>query len=187
MAPSTFKPSSIVFEIPKRTVIDDQVRLSAFQSYISTKDKTNTVREQSHFINPIILNDSNALLKFQYNQIPNTDITCSSSTTIDDADSMLLSSSSTLLSYQQRKHDSLYNSLPILPTSLNADTRKRMTKIYKHQVSNDDSGPELDQISDLTSKIFSSGDEENVLIVDNSVSMSSSITIPSYTEKIVYI
>jgi len=56
---------------------------------------------------------------------------------------------------------------------------------------NNESGPELDQISDLTSKMFSSGEEEEEEEEDEDVglgvsgtSTSSSSTIPSDAERL---
>jgi hypothetical protein len=49
---------------------------------------------------------------------------------------------------------------------------------------NNESGPELDQISDLTSKMFSSGEEEDVGLGVSGTSTSSSTTIPSDAERL---
>jgi hypothetical protein len=146
------------------------------RSHVSPIVATSKIRPKSLFVTPTILNDSKALSKFQDNRSPTIDITYASSSTIDDADSTLTSSSSTSLHYQQRKRNTLYNSLPslILPTTV--DITK--TTIDNQQTYNNESSLELDQISDLTSKMFSSGDEEDVPISDTSTSTSSSSVIP---------
>lgn len=183
---SSFKPSSILFEIPNKFVNTSETKSTTFQLYASPMGITNKFRQKSLFVSPIILNDSNLLSQIQYNRNPIVNVLRCSSSTIDDADSILLSSSSTQLSYQERKHNTLYKSLPILPTFNHADLGNTTLQMDKKQYSNDESGPELDQISDLTSKMFSSNDEEDFLIVDNSTSTSSSITISSDAEKLEY-
>jgi hypothetical protein len=78
----------------------------------------------------------------------------------------------------------MYNSLPSLIKPTNIDMTKT-TKYY--QVYNNDSGPELDEISNLTSKLFSSLDEEDIPIVDINISTtSSSSTMPSDAEKLIF-
>ena len=137
----------------------------------------NKLRPKSLFVIPTILNDSKALSKFQDNRNPTIDVTHCSSSTIDDADSTLTSSSSTSLHYQQEKRNNLYNSLPSLtvpPTTVHIIK----TTPNNQQTYNSESSSELDQISDLTSKMFGSGDEEDVPISDSNTSTSSSSIIP---------
>ncbi|CAF1585382.1 unnamed protein product [Rotaria magnacalcarata] len=185
-ASSVFKPASILFEIPPTVANRPPIQSSTFQSYSSPIGSTNNVQEKSLFVNPAILNDSNVLSKFQYSRSSNTNTTCCLSSTIDDADSILLSSSSSLLSYEQRKRNTFYHSLPILPIPTNIDITKTPKQIHKQHISNDDSGPDFDQISDLTSKMFNSEDEEDFLIVVKSTSTSSSTNISSDAKKLAY-
>jgi hypothetical protein len=163
-------------ETPRKPAAAPPPPPTTSRSHVSSIVATSKIRPKSLFVTPTILNDSKALSKFQDNRSPTIDITYASSSTIDDADSTLTSSSSTSLHYQQRKRNTLYNSLPslILPTTV--DITK--TTIDNQQTYNNESSLELDQISDLTSKMFSSGDEEDVPISDTSTSTSSSSVIP---------
>jgi hypothetical protein len=78
----------------------------------------------------------------------------------------------------------LYNSLPTLNVPQTVD----MTTARNQQClnNNNESGPELDQISDLTSKMFSSEEEgdEDVGLGVSGTSTSSSSTIPSDAERL---
>ncbi|CAF3736537.1 unnamed protein product [Rotaria socialis] len=185
-ASSVFKPASILFEIPPTVANRSPFQSSTFQSYSLPIGSTNNARETSLFVNPPILNDSNVLSKFQYNKSPNTNTACCSSSTIDDADSILVSSFSTLLSYDQRKRNTFCHSLPLLPIPTNIDITKTPKQIHRQHISNDDSDPDFDQISDLTSKMFNSEDEADFLIVVKSTSTSSSTNISADAEKLAY-
>ncbi|CAF3847531.1 unnamed protein product [Rotaria sordida] len=184
---SAVKPSSILFEIPHKIATTSPSQPVTFRSHISPIVTINKHRPKLIFVTPTVLNDSNIVSKFQYKRNPTIDVTHCSSSTIDDADSILISSVSTSLSYEQRNHTTLYNSLPILSIPTTIDITKMTTTIGKQQIYNNESSPELDQISDLTSKIFSSGDEEDSLIGDNNISTSSSLTITSDAEKLMHI
>ena len=146
---------------------------------------------------PTVLNDAAALSKLQQNRSPTfdkTDLTPCSSSTICDAESILTSSSSsTSLCRQQRKRTTLYNSLPTLNVPQSVDVSMTTAITHNQQyfdnsddnnLNNNESGPELEQISDLTSKMFSSEDEveEDVGLGVSGTSTSSSSTIPSDAE-----
>lgn len=133
--------SSILLDI-QPTISFDPVR-------IRTRDKSPKLRPQSLFITPNVLNDSNALSKLENHRLGNS--CSSSSSTIDDADSTIVSFPSTALLAQQRKRSMLFNSFPSLIRTNN----------YFNE-----SGHELDQISDLTSKMFGSDDDEEDLRKD---------------------
>jgi len=85
----------------------------------------------------------------------------------------------------------LYNSLPSLnvPQMVDMTTTTITTTTHDQQCfnnNNNESSPELDQISDLTSKMFSSGEEEDedVGLGVSGTSTSSSSTIPSDAERL---
>lgn len=171
---------SYFFETPHKPTPASSVRPA---TYRSPNTATSKLRPKSLFVAPTILNDTRILSKFQDNRTPTIDITHCSSSTIDDADSTLTSSSSKSLYYQPRKHTTIYNSL----SSLTNPTTTDITKTTEYnQIYHNESGPELDQISNLTSKIFSSGDEEDIPIVDINISTTSSSTIPSDAEKLMF-
>jgi hypothetical protein len=130
------------------------------RAYVSPNLINDRLRPKSLFITPNILNDS----KLHNNPNPTFDITYCSSSTIDDADSTITSSSS-----QKGKYH--------LPLSKNLDKTKQYQQIYRNE-----SGPELDQISDLTSKMFGSGDEDDL----PNISTSSSSTTLSHAEKLIH-
>jgi hypothetical protein len=184
---STVNPSIFRFETPYKQSATPVPQPTTSRSRISPVPVTNKLRPKSLFVTPTVLNDSKAIFKFQENQSPTRiDITSCSSSTIDDADSILTSSSSssTSLYYQQRKRSTLYNSL----SSLTVPKTMDLTKLTRNQqVYNNESGAELDQISDLTSKMFSSGEEEDVAINDVNTSTSSSSTIPSDAERLMHV
>ncbi len=182
--PSNLNSPSFFFETPHKPTAAPSVQPATHRSHAPPNTATSKLRPKSLFVTPTILNDSKILSKFQVNQSPIIDITHCSSSTIDDADSTLTSSSSISLYYQQRKRNTMYNSLPSLVEPANIDMTKT-TKYY--QVYNNDSGPELDEISNLTSKLFSSLDEEDIPIVDINISTtSSSSTMPSDAEKLIF-
>ncbi|CAF3939774.1 unnamed protein product [Rotaria magnacalcarata] len=166
---------------------------------------TNKLRPKSLFVTPTVLNDATALSKLRQNRSSTFDLTshtpCSSST-ICDAESILTSSSpSTSPIYQQRKRVTLYNSLPSLnvPQTMDVTTTTKATAVAAarnqqcfddNNLNNNESGPELDQISDLTSKMFSSEDEEDHDDEDaglgiSGTSTSSLSTIPSDAEQLI--
>ena len=114
--------------------------------HIRTHEKHPKLRPQSLFITPNVLNDSSALSKLDNQRTVNFDRKYdSSSSTIDDADSTIVSLSASSLIVQQRKRSILHNSYPSL------------IRIGNHC---NESGQELDQISNLTSKMFGSDDDE---------------------------
>jgi hypothetical protein len=84
----------------------------------------------------------------------------------------------------------LYNSLPSLnvPQMVDMTTTTITTTTHDQKCfnNNNESSPELDQISDLTSKMFSSGEEEDedVGLGVSGTSTSSSSTIPSDAERL---
>ncbi|CAF3483817.1 unnamed protein product [Rotaria sp. Silwood1] len=176
------KPSSILFEIPHKVGTIPPPQPATCDSHVSPIVTVNKHQPKLIFVTPTVLNDSNIVSKFQYNRNPRIDITHCSSSTIDDADSILISST---LSYEQRNFTTLYNSLPVLPLRTTNDVRKMTTTIGKQPIYNNESSPELDQISDLTSKIFSSEDEANILIGDNNI-LTSSLTTTSDAEKLMH-
>jgi hypothetical protein len=92
---------------------------------------------------------------------------------IDNVDSTMTPSSS-----QQRKYRKLH---PTLPISTILDKIKQY-----QQISRNESGPELDQISDLTLKMFGSGDEDDLPNGNMNISTSSSSSIPSDAEKLIH-
>ncbi|UJR29975.1 hypothetical protein I4U23_017522 [Adineta vaga] len=166
--------TSVYFQSPqKSSPILTSSQPTAHRTHISPSISTNKFRPKSLFVTPTILNDSKILSKFRDHRNSTVDITQCSSTTIDDADSTLTSSSSISLYYPQRKRTNLYNSLPVLTQSTNVDLSR--TRKY-HPILNNESGEELDEISNLTSKIFSSGDEDAIPIRDINISTSSSST-----------
>lgn len=132
---------------------------------------SNKLRPKSLFVTPTVLNDAAALSKLQHHRSPTHEIgthTPSSSSTICDAESILTSSSSSLPDAQRRRMP-LYNSLPSLNAPQPVETTARehqpafssdMTNSNNNN-NNNESGPELDPISDFTSKMFSSGEEED--------------------------
>ena len=151
------------------------------------------LRPKSLFVTPTILNDATALSKLQQSRNPDPiTLSPSSSSTICDAESILTSSSSsTSLSQQQMKRTTLYTSLPTLNHLTNIEMitnenqlRHRSTCFHPNP---NESGPELDLISDLTSKMFSSDDDEDVEedrgIGDSETSTSSGL--PSDAERLI--
>lgn len=183
--------SSYCFETPHKVVpVPQPVTTRTRPSPITA---TNKLRPKSLFVTPTILNDATALSKLQQNQSPTYDMiiqTPCSSSTIHDAESILTSSSSsssssssTPLFHQQRKRTTLYNSLPTLNVPQAADST--ITPQNEPCFNHNESSPELDQISDLTSKMFSSGEEgEDVGLGVSGTSTSSSSTIPSDAERL---
>ncbi|CAF0775272.1 unnamed protein product [Adineta steineri] len=195
--PSIVNSSSFFFETPhKASAPPPPSQPATTRTRVSPVAPANKLRPKSLFVTPTILNDTTALSKLQQNRSPTYDLishTLSSSSTIYDAESILTSSSSSSsLQHQQRKRMTLYNSLP----SLNVPQTIDMTITHDQQCFNDknnnnnnnESGPELDQISDLTSKMFSSGEEdeveedEDVGLGISGTSTSSSSTISSEAE-----
>jgi hypothetical protein len=197
--PSAVNSSSFFFETPHK--------VAPVAQPITTRTRAlpiaaaNKLRPKSLFVTPTVLNDATALSKLQQNRSPTYDIaihTPRSSSTICDAESILTSSSSssssssTPLSHQQRKRTTLYNSLPTLNVPQTVDSTMTRTTTRNEQCfnnnnnnnNNNESGPELDQISDLTSKMFSSGEEEDVGLGVSGTSTSSSTTIPSDAERL---
>jgi hypothetical protein len=186
---STYNSSSVFFETPHKPAAPPPLQPATIRSRPSPVVATNKLRPKSLFVTPTVLNDATALSKLQQNRSPTFDITthspCSSST-IYDAESILTSSSSssTPLHHQPRKRMPLYNSLPALNVPQTTDTT---TTRNQQCFNNNESGPELDQISDLTSKMFSSEEEEedeDVGIGVSETSPSSSSTIPSDAERL---
>jgi len=168
--------NSCFFEtLHKPEVIPSSNQPVPTRTYVSpTNSINNKLRPKSLFITPNILNDSKVLSKLHNNTNRTFDITYCSSSTIDDADSTITSSSS-----EQRKYPTLNHNLPI---SKVINKTKEYQQIYRNE-----SGPELDQISDLTSKLFGSGDEEDLPNGDmNTSTSSSSSTIPSDAEKLIH-
>ncbi|CAF0716854.1 unnamed protein product [Adineta steineri] len=161
--------SSLFFETPHKS------------TQPTTYRREKKFRPKSLFITPTILNDSKILSKFRDHRSPTIDITQCSSSTIDDADSTLTSSSSESLHYQQRKRNTLYNSLPLLNQPPNID----MTRFNQMYNNNNESSPEFDEISNLTSKIFSSENDDDIPIRDINISTTSSSTMTSDAEKLI--
>lgn len=157
------------------------------------------LRPKSLFVTPTVLNDANALSKLQQhrphsNHDPLTLTPCSSST-ICDAESLLTtssSSSSISLAEQQAKRMTLYTSLPTLNHLPNIDLNTATeTQLIHHATcchqTHNESGPDLDQISDLTSKIFGSDDEVDEAEEDGGIGISdtsTSTTLPSDAERL---
>lgn len=143
---------------------------------IRTHEKNSKLRPQSLFITPNILNDSHALSKLDNHQTVNFDRKSSSSSTIDDADSTILSLSSSSLLIQQRKRSIFHHSYPSLI---------RMNRTGNNNYN--ESGQELDQISNLTSKIFGSDVDEEDLRNDlrniSSTTITSSSNLSSTNDK----
>ncbi|CAF1275535.1 unnamed protein product [Adineta ricciae] len=169
--------SPLYFTSPQKPNVilrSSQPPIAAHRTHVSSTKTTNKFRPKSLFVTPTILNDSNVLSKFRDHRDPTVDITQYSSSTIDDADSTLTSSSSSIsLCYPQRKRNNLYNSLP----SLNHSSNINCPKITKYRENyNNESDPELDEISNLTSKLFSSEDQMDIPIHDVNISTSSSST-----------
>ncbi|CAF3589766.1 unnamed protein product, partial [Rotaria sp. Silwood2] len=171
--PSGANSSSFFFETPhKAAVPPPPPQPTTTRTRATPITVTNKLRPKSLFVTPTVLNDATALSKLQQNRSPTFDITthtpCSSST-IYDAESILTSSSlSTPLIHQQRKRMTLYNSLPTLNVPQTNDmittTTVAAAAARNQQCSNNnnnESGPEFDQISDLTSKMFSSEEEDD--------------------------
>ena len=192
--PSAVNSSSFFFETPhKAAPVPQPITTRTRASPVAAANK---LRPKSLFVTPTVLNDATALSKLQQNRSPTYDVTIhtpGSSSTIYDAESILTSSSSsssssTPLSQQQRKRTTLYNSLPTLNVPQPVDSTMTTTATRNEQCSNphrhNESGPELDQISDLTSKMFSSGEEEDVGLGVSGTSASSSTTVPSDAERL---
>ncbi|CAF0932852.1 unnamed protein product [Rotaria sp. Silwood1] len=188
--PSGSNSSSFFFETPHKAAAPPPPATT--QTRATPITVTNKLRPKSLFVTPTVLNDATALSKLQQNRSPTFDITthtpCSSST-IYDAESILTSSSSsTSLIHQQRKRMTLYNSLPTLnvpqTNDMTTTTAARNQQCFNNN--NNESGPELDQISDLTSKMFSSEEEEDedVGLGVSGTSTSSLSTIPSDAERL---
>jgi len=186
VTPTAVNPSSFLFETPQKAEVAPIVQPTTTRPHASPNPSINKLRPKSLFITPNVLNDSKALSKFQNNRNPINDVTHCSSSTIDDADSTLTSSSSTSLYYQHQKRTNLYNSLPSLTVPTNIDITKIITTTENQHIYNNESSPELDQISNLTSKMFSSGDEEDLLNGDSNTSTSSSSTISFDAKKLIY-
>ncbi|CAF0997465.1 unnamed protein product [Adineta ricciae] len=169
--------SPLYFTSPQKPNViftSSQQPIAAHRTHVSPTKTTNRFRPKSLFVTPTILNDSNVLSKFRDHRDPTVDITQYSSSTIDDADSTLTSSSSSIsLCYPQRKRKNLYNSLPTLTQSSSINCPK--TAKYRENYNNE-SDPELDEISNLTSKLFSSEDHVDIPIRDVNISTSSSST-----------
>lgn len=168
--------SSLYFASPQKSnvILTSCQPTATRRTHAYPTKTTDKFRPKSLFVTPTILNDSNVLSRFRNHRDPTVDITQYSSSTIDDADSTLTSSSSSIsLCYPQRKRSNLYNSLPTLTQSSNVDLPKTSKS---RQIYNNESGPELDEISNLTSKLFSSEDEADIPIRDVNVSTSSSST-----------
>ncbi len=183
---SAVNSSTFFFETPHKAAPAPQP--TTIRARASPVVATNKLRPKSLFVTPTVLNDATALSKLQQNQSPTYDITihtpCSAST-IYDAESILTSSSSssTPLYQQQGKRMTLYNSLPTLNVPQTVDmTAPRNQQCFN----NNESGPELDPISDLTSKMFSSGEEgeEDVGLGISGTSTSSTSTMPSDAERL---
>ncbi|CAF2452013.1 unnamed protein product [Rotaria sp. Silwood2] len=193
--PSGANSSSFFFETPhKAAVPPPPPQPTTTRTRATPITVTNKLRPKSLFVTPTVLNDATALSKLQQNRSPTFDITthtpCSSST-IYDAESILTSSSlSTPLIHQQRKRMTLYNSLPTLNVPQTNDMITTTTVAARNQQcsnnNNNESGPEFDQISDLTSKMFSSEeeDDEDVGLGVSGTSTSSLSTIPSDAERL---
>ncbi len=189
--PSAVNSSSFFFETPHKAV-GPVVQPITTRTRVSPVVATNKLRPKSLFVTPTVLNDATALSKLQKNRSSTYDITShtpSSSSTIFDAESILTSSSSssssTPLYHQQRKRMTLYNSLPTLNVPQTIDLITTTTTHDQEFFNNNESGPELDQISDLTSKMFSSEEEEeDVGLGVSGTSTSSSTTILSDAEQL---
>ncbi|CAF0987404.1 unnamed protein product [Adineta ricciae] len=167
--PSVVNSCSFLFETPHKAAAPPPTQPATNRAHVSPIAPTNKLRPKSLFVTPTVLNDAAALSKLQQNRSPTCDITThtpSSSSTICDAESILTTSSSL---QQQKKRTTLYNSLPSLNVPQTNDTigdthdaqgfNEDRTNTNNNN-NNNESGPELDQISDLTSKMFSSGEEE---------------------------
>ncbi|CAF0899800.1 unnamed protein product [Rotaria sordida] len=193
--------SSFFFETPhKAAVPPPPPQPATIRTCTTPITVTNKLRPKSLFVTPTVLNDATALSKLQQNRSPTFDITtthtpCSSST-ICDAESILTSSSSSSipLIHQQRKRMTLHNSLPTLNVPQTNDMTTTTTTAARNQQcfnnnNNNESGPELDQISDLTSKMFSSEEEEDedVGLGVSGTSTSSLSTVPSDAERLMQI
>jgi hypothetical protein len=194
------------FETPHKGVVAPPPNIppATSRSRPSPIANTTKLRPKSLFVTPTVLNDATALSKLQQHRSPMLDSftfsPCSSST-ICDAESLLTtstssssSSSSTLLCQQQGKRLTLYNSLPTLNLPLVTETTATIgtqATLSHHHACFDgnanESAAELDQISDLTSKMFSSEDDEDDDddggIGVSGTSTCSSSTIPSDVER----
>jgi hypothetical protein len=169
--PINVNSPSYFFETPhKPEVLPSSNQSVKTRTYVSPNLINNKHRLKSLFITPKILNDSNAFSKLHNKPNTNFDITYCSSSTIDDADSTMTSSSS-----QQQEYRKLNPNSPI------SNKTKQYQQIYRNE-----SGPELDQISDLTSKMFGSGDEDDLPNGNMNISTSSSSSIPSDAEKLIH-
>ncbi|CAF1395331.1 unnamed protein product [Adineta ricciae] len=193
--PSVVNSSSFLFETPHKAAAPPPTQPATNRAHVSPITPTNKLRPKSLFVTPTVLNDAAALSKLQQNRSPTCDITThtpSSSSTICDAESILTSSSSL---QQHKKRTTLYNSLPSLNVPQTNDTIGDSHDVLgfnedrtntNNNNNNNESGPELDQISDLTSKMFSSGEEEeeeeDVGIGVSGTSTSESSSIPSEAE-----
>ena len=194
MTPINVNSSSFLLETPHKSQNPLVQPTTTNRTQTSPVLVTNKLRPKSLFVTPTVLNDANALSKLQANQSPTYDLTLhtpSSSSTIYDAESILTTSSSSSsvsssFSHQQNKRMTLYNSLPTLQT-IDSNLAQRNQQCFENfNNNNNESGPELDQISDLTSKMFSSGEEEEEEDVGLGVSgtSSSSSTIPTDAERL---
>ncbi|CAM4927822.1 unnamed protein product [Rotaria socialis] len=208
--PSIVNSSVCFLETPHKAPVPPPPSPGTTRAHATLITVTDKLRPKSLFVTPTVLNDATALSKLRQNQSPTFDLTnhtpCSSST-ICDAESILTSSSpSTSLIYQQRKQVTLYNSLPSLnvPQTIDVATTTKATVVVAaarnqqcfddNNLNNNESGPELDQISDLTSKMFSSEDEdeedhddEDAGLGISETSASSLSTTPSDAEQLIQI
>jgi len=138
----------------------------------STRNSSPTkLRPKSLFVTPNILNDSKIVSTLHNHRNSICLQTRRLSSTIDDADSTMTSSSSS-------------SSI----RTFQVDKRKQMNSfVHEHALMTNESGAELDQISDLTSKMFTSGDEEDIRNNQRHLSTSSSSSFPSDAEKIQFL
>ena len=194
---SAVHSSSFLFETPHKAsappVPSSQIATSRARPCPTVA--TTKLRPKSLFVTPTVLNDTDALSRLRQNQSPTYDLsmhTPSSSSTICDAESILTTSSSsstpstTPLYQKHGKRMTFHHSLPALnlPQTIGEAT---ITAAQRQDAfNNDESGPELDQISDLTSKMFSSEEEDDdvgIGISDDSITSSS--TVPSVAEQLI--
>lgn len=184
----TVNPSLHLFETPHKLFPTSSNHLPSETTNQCRDNRPNPpmkkLRPKSLFITATVLNDATALSKFHQNRSSNSKenlLNSSSSSTICDAESLVTSSSS--FKQNQMKRLTFYNSLPTLNLPLTKDFHD--ARLF--ELNANESGPELDQISDLTSKMFSSAEDESTVGVNSlsnsSESSSSTIEIVSWLRR----
>lgn len=191
---------SYFFETPhKATGPPSSIPPATSRSRPTPLTTSTKLRPKSLFVTPTILNDATALSKLQQSRNPDPmTLSPSSSSTICDAESILTSSSSStsLSQQQQMKRMTFYTSLPTLNhlTNIEMITNENENQLRHRSTcfhpNHNESGPEFDLISDLTSKMFSSDDDEEDVeedrgIGDSETSTSTSSALPSDAERLI--